>query len=137
MPGHTFLYLYLRRSIDKRQRQRDSLSGNVPEDGEEKEDDQVHDKDADDNVQKPGVESGDEEVCSSATPCQRALADQLGQATSLQALLSAKKGIKTTDVTLPTGLYGEMMPLQECSAHIFHMRLQCGQRQRALPRVHW
>ena len=48
-------------------RQRDSLSGNVPEDGEEEEDDQVHNEYADDNVQKPGVESGDEEVCSSVT----------------------------------------------------------------------
>ena len=45
----------------------DSLSGNVPEDGEEEEDDQVHDEDADDNVQKPGVEGGDEEICSSVT----------------------------------------------------------------------
>ena len=100
------------RSNDKGRRQRDSLSGNIPEDGEEEENEQVHNKYADDNVQKPGVESRDEEVCSSVTPCQRALADQLGRATPLQALLSAEKGVKTTDLTLPTGLYGEVMPLQ-------------------------
>ena len=62
------------RSTEKRLRHRDSLSSNVPEDGEEEEDNQVHNKDPKDDVQEPGVEGRDEEICGSVGPRQRALA---------------------------------------------------------------